>query len=230
MDASVISIGTLSANDLWDERKGVRTGHATTTLIRDEDRLILVDPGLPPEALSARLGERANLRPEAITDVFITRFAPDTTRGLGLFDEADWWIAEREREAVGAPLAMELKRIAEGAADAIGVELKPSLEREISVLQRTRPAPDRLGSRVALFPLPGVSPGLTGLLVEEASRTTLIAGDAVLTGEHLAAGRVAAFAHDVELARESFQEAIEIADVLICGRDNLVINPVKRPF
>ena len=37
-------------------------------------------------------------------------------------------------------------------------------------------------------------------------------------------------AADVEQARESFQEAVEIADVLIPGRDNLIVNPTKRPF
>ena len=35
---------------------------------------------------------------------------------------------------------------------------------------------------------------------------------------------------DVIRARESFGEAVEIADYLILGRDNLVPNPIKRPF
>ena len=59
----IISIGTLSRNRLWNEREPVRTPHATTTLIRAGDRRILVDPGLPPPALAARLFERTGMRP-----------------------------------------------------------------------------------------------------------------------------------------------------------------------
>jgi hypothetical protein len=31
-------------------------------------------------------------------------------------------------------------------------------------------------------------------------------------------------------ARESFGEALEIADYLVLGRDNLAPSPVRRPF
>ena len=32
---------------------------------------------------------------------------------------------------------------------------------------------------------------------------------------------------DLEKARESFKEAVEIADFLVLGRDNLVTNPIR---
>jgi len=233
MDVRVISIGALAANDLWNERAAVRTGHATTTLIRDGVMNLLIDPGLPAAALGARLHERAGLEPADITHVYLTRFSGDTTRGLEAFDGATWWLPEAEREAVGVPLAQELKRIASGESDlgpAGGVPLRNALEREIALLSKTTPAPDRLSPNLSIFPMPGVSPGLAGVLVEQSPATLLIAGDAVLSADHVAAGRVAAFAHDLEQARESFQDALEIADVLICGRDNLILNPMKRPF
>lgn len=231
MDIRVISIGALPANDLWNERAAVRTGHATTTLIRDGGVTMLVDPGLPPQAIAARLHERAGLEPAAVTHVFLTRFDPDTTRGLTAFDHATWYISAEEREGVGVPLAAELKRLAESREPiAHGAELRQTLAREVALLQRTTPAPDRPSPLTSLFPLRGVSPGLTGLLVEQPSSTLLIAGDAVLSADHLAAGRVAPFARDLDAARESFQDAIEIADVIVCGRDNLLVNPVKRPF
>jgi hypothetical protein len=35
---------------------------------------------------------------------------------------------------------------------------------------------------------------------------------------------------DREAAKESFEEAVEIADVLVLGRDNLVVNRTKKMF
>ena len=56
----------------------------------------------------------------------------------------------------------------------------------------------------------------------------LVAGDAVATEEHLAAGKVIAPVFNLEQAQESFREAVEIADVIVCGRDNAVLNPMRR--
>jgi len=60
--------------------------------------------------------------------------------------------------------------------------------------------------------------------------TTLVAGDAVGTQEHLAEGRILPGAYDAEEARTSLTEAIEIADVIIPGHDNLVLNPTRQPM
>ncbi|MCR9075788.1 MAG: hypothetical protein NXI07_07100, partial [bacterium] len=77
LDFRIISIGTLAANPLWDERSPVRTGHATTTLVRSGDMTLIVDPGLPAPALKARLHERSGLKPEQITHVYLTSFHPE---------------------------------------------------------------------------------------------------------------------------------------------------------
>jgi glyoxylase-like metal-dependent hydrolase (beta-lactamase superfamily II) len=78
--------------------------------------------------------------------------------------------------------------------------------------------------------MPGVTPGMCGLLLEDPRHTTLICGDAVLTEEHLERGQVAPWSADIAKATESFAEAVEIADLLVPGRDNVMVNPVKRPF
>lgn len=226
VDARVISIGALAAHPLWNERAPVRTGHATTTLVRAGDTVILVDPGLPARALVPRLAERAGISARDVTHVFLTSFQPDTTRGLGAFEHATWWVAEAEREGVGVPLAAQLGHLADDA-DAETIEL---LSREVALLQKCAPAPDRLAEGVDLFPLPGTTPGTAGLLIVEPSRTTLVTGDAVATSEHLAQGKVLPGVTDVDAAKESFQEAIEIADWIIPGRDNLVANPLRGPF
>jgi glyoxylase-like metal-dependent hydrolase (beta-lactamase superfamily II) len=233
MDLRVVSIGTLATNDLWNEEALVRTGHATTTLVRAGDLALLIDPGLPGQVLDARLRERTGRGLDSITHVFMTSFQADTTRGLEALTHATWWIAERERETVGVALATRLKAgvgLEDGhnAGYDAGHDTE-TLERLVAILHRCQPAPDSLADKVDLFPLPGVSAGTTGVLLA-GRETTLICGDAIATIDHLEAGRVLPTCEDQDAARESFQEAIEIADILVLGRDNLVVNPTRRPF
>ncbi|MBI1375587.1 MAG: MBL fold metallo-hydrolase [Phycisphaera sp.] len=223
MDIRIISIGTLSHHPLWGERGAVRTPHATTTLIRSGDRTILVDPGLPPQAVAAHLHERAGLSPGDVTDVFLTNFRPAHRAGIGAFEHARWWISEAERESIGLQLV--------GRFDAESDEqIRDLLQQEIALLQRFKAAPDQLAERVDLFPLPGYTPGTCGLLIPLAQSTVLIASDAVPTVEHLLHGQVLQGGYDVEQAMESFKEALEIADFIVPGHDNLVPNPTRAPF
>lgn len=222
----IISLGALPAHPIWNEPAPVRTGHATVSLIREGKRTILVDPGLPDAVVAARLQERSGLKPSDITHVFLTSFSRDCWRGIQLFEKATWWIHEAEREAVGVPLVGVLhKAVADGDE-----EIKRHVEKEIAVLRNCQAAPDHLAQGVDLFPLPGVTPGLCGLLLSGPRSTTLVCGDAVPTIEHLEKGMVLDSAADVTRARESFGEALEIADYLVLGRDNMVPNPVRRPF
>jgi glyoxylase-like metal-dependent hydrolase (beta-lactamase superfamily II) len=227
-DVKVISIGALAANPMWGEKSPVRTGHATTTLIRAGSATILIDPGLPPQAITARLTERANLKPEQITHVFITGFHPDMRRGISAFTKAQWLMSETERESLGVPLASRLRD--EMSRDNADQELIAMLKTDVELLAKFQPAPDSLAEGVDLFPMPGVSPGTCGVLVPDQKHTTLITGDAIQTTEHLERGIMPSGAFDVRAAQESFKEAIEIADLMVLGRDNLVVNPTKRLF
>lgn len=224
MDVRVVSIGALATHPLWGERSAVRTGHATCSLIRSGEASILVDPGLPGQVIAARLGERAGIEPDAITHVFLTSFKPETTRGLAAFDRATWWIHETERETVGVALAMEARRASESGDR----ELGETLAKDVALLRNCEAAPDELTGGVSLFPLPGVSPGMCGLIISEALGTTVICGDALATVEHLDQGQVLTPAADVDQARESFGEVVEIADWIVPGRDNLVANRGRR--
>jgi glyoxylase-like metal-dependent hydrolase (beta-lactamase superfamily II) len=222
----VISIGTLEKNPFWPREDEPRTGHATTTLIRSGDVTLLVDPGLPGQVLGARLKERSGLEPADITHVFLTSFHPDARRAIELFDGAKWLISETEREAVGVPLARQLA----AAADEGETELVDMLKREVALLQRFKAAPVQIAPGVDLFPLPGVTPGMTGLILSHKRYTLLVTGDAIPTSEHLEHGQVLKRAVDVEGAKQSLQEAIDIADLFIPGRDGLLVNPVRGPF
>lgn len=230
MDLRIISLGTLPANPFWGEKLPKRTGHATTSLIRSGDSVIIIDPGLPEAAIGPRLQERAGIVPSDVTHVFLTSFRPDTRRGITAFDGATWWISQPEREAVGVPILLRLKEELAREDDERDEGLIESLRHDAAILEKCRAAPDTLARGADLFPLPGVTIGLTGVLLAGQRNTTLVCGDAIPTLEHLERGQVPSDAENIEQARESFQEAVEIADLLVLGRDNLVQNPTKRLF
>lgn len=225
-DVRVVSIGALDAHPLRGERSPVRTGHATTTLIATPERTILVDPGLPAEVLTPRLHERTGLEPSDVSHVFLTCFRPDVRRGLGGFPDAVWWISADEREAVGVPLAHQLRHAEEVGAP----EMREALRSEVALLHRCEAAPDELAPGVSLFPMPGATPGMTGLLVALERHTLLVCGDAAPTIEHVERREAPRWSASVDQAKASFNDALEIADLLILGRDNLIVNPAREVF
>lgn len=215
----VISIGTLSRNRLWNESQPLRTPHATTTLIRAGKQTILVDPGLPPAALRARLYERTGLKPDAIDTVFLTHFRPAHRAGLSLFPAAKKLIHESEQQAT----AQQLQQLIDGAPEA-DLDRKLLLS-ELALLESLQPADDKIAPGIDLFPLFGYTPGTTGLLVAAPAYTALIAGDAVPTQDHFLAGQVLPDSQDIAAAQESMREVYEIADLIVPGHDNLFVNP-----
>jgi glyoxylase-like metal-dependent hydrolase (beta-lactamase superfamily II) len=215
----VISIGTLSRNRLWNEGQPVRTPHATTTLIRAGKRTIIVDPGLPPAALGARLFERTGLKPEAIDTVFLTNFRPSHRAGLGLFGHAKRLIHENEQQAT----AQQLQQLIDGAPDA-DLDRK-MLREELALLESLQSPDDRIAPGVDLFPLFGYTPGTTGILVAAPAYTVLIAGDSVPTQDHFLAGQALPDSQDIQAAQEAMAEVYEIADLIVPGHDNLFLNP-----
>lgn len=219
----VISMGTLAANALWNESAPVRTGHCTTTLIEADDALIVVDPSLPPQVVAARLHELSGRLPADVTHVFCTGFSDEHTGGIEAFPDAIWMCSQAELsragEALGDDLAVARNHPDDGAL--------PMLQQLEKVHGRMRPCPDALTPGVDLFPLPGVRPGTAGLLLVQPTRTVLISGDAVASVDHLQKGQVLPGCFDREQAMESFKEAIEIADVIVPGRGNIVLNPLR---
>jgi glyoxylase-like metal-dependent hydrolase (beta-lactamase superfamily II) len=208
----VVSIGTLARNLLWNEASAVRTAHATVSLIRTGKDVILVDPGLPPVALGARLAERMNLKPAQVTHVFLTHVGPATTAGLELFEHATWYCSEAE-----------LTHLRNQMRGYDGDD--PRRAAIDGLLRRVEPAPDQVGRQVDLFPLAGVTRGTCGLLVAGAVNATLVTGPAVATLDHFLAGQVLPESADVEQAKSSLQEVYEIADLVVPGFDNVFQNP-----
>ena len=223
LDYRIISLGTLAAHPLWDEKAPQRTGHATTTLISAGKSHILVDPSLPSSALFARMSERTRVKPTEITQVFLTSLEPERRRALRDLPNATWLVHEPERDAA----LSQWNSAREEAEDGGDRELLTLIATEIEIAHRCEPAPDSLAPHVDLFPLPGVTAGTCGLLLSLPSITVLICGDAIPTIEHLEQGKVLPHCANIEQAQESFREAVEIADVLILGRDNVAMNPLR---
>lgn len=221
-DLRIISIGALACHPLRGEQGDRRPAHATTSLIRTDDATVLVDPGLPAEVLVPRLSERAGVKPEDVTHVFLTDLRPDRRRGIEAFPEAQWLASERERDNYRAALGVHAEETEQEP------EYTQMLETESALLSRIGVAPDSIAPGIDLFPLPGVTPGCCGLLLPTPRSTILICGDAVATTEHLEEGKVLPHVADLEAAAESFREAMEIADILVLGRDNIVLSPFKR--
>lgn len=214
---TVINIGALSCNRLWNETAPRRTAHATSTLIRSGSTTILVDPSLPVEAMAHRLDERVGLKPADIDAVFLTTFRPVHRRALSAFDRASWLMHSVEIEAVASHLAALEERASAERSDAETMRL---LRDEQALIKKLSAAPDRLTPEVHLFPAAGASVGSAALLLAEPARTVVVAGDAVLTEEHYDAGRVFEQAVSVEDARNAFREIAEIADEIVPGHDN----------
>lgn len=220
MEVIVISIGALAKNSLWGEKTPLRTSHATTSLIKTGNELILVDPALPAPALEARLFERTGLKAAAITHVFLTNWRPAHRRALTLFSNARW-LMHADEIAAATNALHEAQRYADEAA---GSDVQV-LADELKLLERVQSAPDELAEDISLFPLPGYSPGQCGLLISLPTSTVLIAGDAVPTSAHFAAGQVFQECFDIRRATDSLAEVYEIADQIIPGHDNIFVNP-----
>ncbi|MCP4591795.1 MAG: MBL fold metallo-hydrolase [bacterium] len=213
----IISIGTLSRNPFWAETGSVRPPHATTTVIREGQTHILVDPSVPGELMAHRLAEHMGLRPEQIDVVFLTNFRPAHRRGLTLFKDAEWLMSEGERTA----MSTHLNTLMHGGSGGVETSYEEIAE-ELELLGRIRIAEDKLTPSVHLFPSPGVTPGATSLLVAR-EQTVVIAGDAIVTRDHYEEGRVYERPVDPDAARESFLEGAEVADLIIPGHGNLFV-------
>jgi glyoxylase-like metal-dependent hydrolase (beta-lactamase superfamily II) len=228
MEVIIISIGALSKNPLWNERTPVRSSHATTTLIRTTGGKdgakasvnILVDPSLPAQIIEPRLFERTGIKGDQITHVFLTNWRPVHRRGLEHFASAIWWMSPAEIEAASAALDA-----AEEQARRQNQPIDELIEKERALLARVQAAPDILAKGVDLYPLSGYTPGQSGLLVSEPTRTTIIAGDAAPTAGHFLAGQVFPDCWDLSKAKESLAELYEIADIIVPGHDNLFLTP-----
>ncbi len=218
----IISIGALSHHRLWGEGTSIRTAHATTTLVTDGERTILVDPSLPATAMAARFNERTGKTLDDVTDVFCTTLRPVHRRSIAALAHANWWTGELELASYCEALNTQLD-----SAGRLNEEDAQALKADLDLLKRFKPAPDKFGNQISFYPLRGPSVGGAGLLLTPATSTVVIAGDAALSSEHVMAAQVWQGCSDTEMAKESLGDLIELADIIIPGHDNLIFSPQR---
>ncbi len=221
----IISIGTLSHNPLWGEKQAVRTAHATTTYVEAGQRRILVDPSLPAQALAARFNERTGRDIQDVTDVFCTTLRPVHRRSINAFEHAEWWTSEMELDNYGRhleDLSKDPSRLREEEAHQVRDEQQ--------LLEKFKPAKEKLTPQVNVFALPGPSAGSAGLLLTPPNRTAVIAGDAAITADHVLRGQVWSGCADTQAAMRSLGDILELAEIIIPGHDNVMFwTGVKVP-
>lgn len=193
----VLAIGTLSRNRFWGEGddRAVRPAACTSTLVRSEGSVLVVDPGHSPETMARLLDERAGLRPSDVDAVFVTHRHGDHRVGIDAFPRASLLMAAVELSA--------------WALDEPGGEHG-----------RFERASGALTGDVRLLPTPGHTVGHTSLLVEGEAETVVIAGDAVMTREFFRHRAVFFTSADADEAAESLDLAGRSADVVVPGHDN----------
>ncbi len=217
----VISIGSPAHNIIWNETRPVRTAHATTTLVTDGDRTILIDPSLPEPILAAKFFERTGRQLDCVTDVFCTTLRPDSRRALDTaFADANLWCSGLELEWYTRRLD-ELKESAERLEN----EDAENIDKELAVIKRFRPAPEKFSPQVGIYPLAGPTPGCCGLLLTPATSTIVVAGPAAATAEHLRRGMIWEDSLDKDAAMESLKDMLELADIIVPGFDNVIFSP-----
>jgi len=199
----VLAIGSLAKNRYWDEKAPVRKEYATATLVRSADVVLVVDPGWPAEVLDAALYYRAGLKAKDVTHVFLTHFDAAHCLGIGLFEKARWSMYDEEIRYAEAETPADVPARA--------------------ILARLQAAPEKFGPGVDLFPTFGHTPGHASVLAYTALESTIVAGDVVLTRDHFESSDLGEMPWDLEKAKVSFQDVLEIADQIVPGHDNAFV-------
>jgi glyoxylase-like metal-dependent hydrolase (beta-lactamase superfamily II) len=202
MEFHILTIGHFSRNRFWGESddRSYRDALCTSTLIRGGENIV-VDPSLPPEEMAKVLYDRSGLRPRDVSAVFITHAHGDHYMGLELFDQARWYMGPVDLAA-----------------------MKNSTNEKICKLAETIQAVDSgCLEGIKTLPLPGHTPGMTGLAFDSVDGRVVVAGDTVMNRDFFRHRLGYYNAVDQEQNRQSILRIAEMADIVIPGHDNYFI-------
>lgn len=207
-DYEVIVIGHLKWNpyfgELVDAPPRGDPSTCTSTMIRGklengEPFVLMIDPTLrvTPEDYYFDINRRTGLHPEDITHCYVTHSHYDHQAGLAYFPGAVWYAAK--------PVAEELSR-------------SPYIDgtRVIGVEGEFLPG-------VYAVALPGHMRQLHSAAFRKNGRRVVVAGDGVMTRDHFR-HRTTMFGEDSKVAADTIRMLEEMADIIIPGHDNLIVN------
>ncbi len=190
-------------------------GWCSVTLVRMEGKIILVDTGSygDRKLLLTRLRE-VQIHPDEVDDVFLTHFHFDHVLNFDLFKNAVFHLSEKE-----------IHYVTSGKCQEVGDPYVP-----VVIYRLLEPQIKPFSGEVAILPglrslpLPGHTPGMTGLLLEK--DRVLIAGDGIKNArEFLNRQAPPTFAGDEDALR-SYCRAAEEALIIVPGHDN----PFRLPI
>lgn len=190
-------------------------GWSSVTLVQTAGYKLLVDTGSYGDRslLLKCLGE-AGLRPDEINAVFLTHFHYDHMMNFDLFANAMFHLAEEEIDYVtgGGYLKANDPFVPAPCYQLMESRVKP-FSGEVEILPGVR-----------TLPLPGHTPGMAGVLLEQDQ--VLIAGDGIKNGHEFVLGLPPPAFAGSERALNSYQRGAEAARIIVPGHDN----PFRLPI
>ena len=184
-------------------------GWSSVCLVRAEQRLLLFDTGsYGDRSLLLETLREQNVRPEEITDLFLSHFHYDHVLNYDLFDNAVVHLSAIEYDYVQ-------NRGFKAAGDHyVPAMIFPALAGKMQVFTgRVEIAPG-----ISTVPLGGHTPGLSGLLLE--NERVLIASDAIKNAHDFQFNKIPPVFGDPAQAAANYRLAANIADVIVPGHDS----------
>lgn len=199
-----LTLGHLSRNKFWGEDPDTQYHSivASSTLLRDGDVNILVDPTLPVEEMESRLQHYCGLDRKEIDIVFATHFHTDHRVDAEKYPNAKLYMSAESVQDVAA-----LRK--EGGAFA-GIFLN-------GAVFDFEAAPRRLSPGVEVCPLPGHTLGLAGLVFTSGGKKILLAGDTIMNSEFYHAREGYFIDASQEKTAASMKWAAEQAEIIVPG-------------
>lgn len=198
LEWTILTIGHISVNKYWGETERVRSALCTSTLVRTDVGLVLVDPSVYPDKMSALLHDQAGVRPEDVQFVYLTHCHGDHRYGLQAFPHAKWLMAQAE----------------------LDYWRERATPDERALIERIEPAGAEPFAGVRALHTPGHTPGTTSLILDWRDRRVAIAGDAVMTESHFRARDGHSNSTDFGQVRDTIEQLAREMDIVVPGHGN----------
>ncbi len=183
-------------------------GWSSAVLVRTEDHRVLIDTGSYGDRslLLSRLRE-IDVAPEDIDILFLTHFHYDHVLNFDLFRNARFYLSRAE-----------IRYLEDGGYRAAGDCYVPAAVFGLmSHRMESFDGESELLPGLRTVPLPGHTPGTTGLLLEREG--TLIAGDGVKNAHEFLHGRIPPVFGSPEDALRSYRKVADLSRTVIPGHD-----------
>lgn len=199
-----LTLGHLSRNKFWGEDPDTQYHSvvASSTLVRDGEINILVDPTLPVEEMESRLKRYCGIDRNDIDIVFATHFHTDHRLDAEKYPNAKLYMSAESVQEV-ADLRKEGGTFAQIFLNGAVFDFEA--------------APRYLSPGVEVCPLPGHTLGLAGLVFTSGGKKILLAGDTIMNPEYYNAREGYFIDASQEKTAASMDWAAKNVDIIVPG-------------